>query len=104
VFPLAAARPGGVEEGEHARNVIQSITDGIIGIDADCRIRTWNRAMTDRYGITDTEVLGRNLFDAFPPLEWEGLRPAVEGLLSGATPTVLLRHFEHETRHRGQVS
>ena len=100
---LTEARRRIVEEGENARNVVQSITDGIIGIDADCRIRTWNRALTDRYGITDAEVLGRNLFDAFPPLEWEGLRPAVEGLLSGATPTVLLRLFEHETRHRGRV-
>lgn len=92
-----------VEEAEHAGNIIQSITDGIIGLDAACRIRTWNRAMTDRYGVSESEVLGRNLFDAFPALEWEGMRPAVDGLLSGAQPTVLLRLFEHETRHRGRV-
>ena len=92
-----------VEEAEHAGNIIQSITDGIVGMDAAGRIRTWNRAMADRYGISESEVLGRNLFDAFPALESEGLRQEVDGLLSGAKPTVLLRYFEHETRHRGRV-
>jgi PAS domain S-box-containing protein len=100
---LVEARRRLNEEAEHAGNIIQSITDGIIGLDANGRIRTWNRAMADRYGIAESEVLGRNLFDAFPALEQEGLRPAVDGLLSGAEPTVLLRNFEHETRHRGRV-
>jgi len=92
-----------VEQAEHAGNIIQSITDGIIGLDASGRIRTWNRAMADRYGVSESDVLGRNLFDAFPALEEEGLRTAVEGLLSGAQPTFLLRNFEHETRSRGRV-
>ncbi|OGB94795.1 MAG: hypothetical protein A2Z31_09785 [candidate division NC10 bacterium RBG_16_65_8] len=92
-----------LEEAQHAGNIIQSITDGIVGMDAAGRIRTWNRAMVDRYGISEAEVLGRNLFDAFPILESEGVREEVAGLLSGAKPTVLLRHFEHETRHRGRV-
>ena len=92
-----------VEQAEHAGNVIQSITDGIIGLDAGGRIRTWNRAMADRYGVAESDVLGRNLFDAFPALEEEGLRAAVEGLLSGTQPTFLLRNFEHETKNRGRV-
>ncbi len=92
-----------VEQAEHAGNVIQSITDGIIGLDADSRIRTWNRAMADRYGVAEADVLGRNLFEAFPALAEEGLQPAVDGLLSGAQPTFLLRNFEHETRKRGRV-
>jgi PAS domain S-box-containing protein len=100
---LKEARRSLTEEAEHAGNVIQSITDGIIGLDAGARIRTWNRAMADRYGISESEVLGRKLFDAFPALEWEGLRPEVDGLLSGAKPAVLLSHFEHETRHKGRV-
>ena len=100
---LEEARRRIIEEGEHANNIIQSITDGIVGLDAAGRIRTWNRALADRYGVTEAEVLGRNLFDAFPPLEWEGLRPEVDGLLSGAKPSIFLQHFEHETRHRGRV-
>lgn len=100
---LAEARRRLVEEAEHAGNIVQSITDGIIGLDAAGRIRTWNRAMTDRYGISEAEVLGQHLFTAFPTLASEGLEPEVLALLSGEKPTVLLRHFEHETRHRGRV-
>jgi PAS domain S-box-containing protein len=100
---LEEARRRLVEEAEHAGNIIQCITDGIIGLDAAGRIRTWNRALVDRYGIAEPDVLGRNLFDAFPALAVEGLQPEVEALLSGEKPTVLLRHFEHETRHRGRV-
>jgi len=100
---LEEARRRLVEEAEHAGSIVQSITDGIIGLDAAGRIRTWNRAIADRYGVSEAEVLGRDLFDAFPAFAVEGLRPEVEGLLSGAKPTVLLRYFEHETRHRGRV-
>lgn len=100
---LDEARRRLVEEAEHAGNIVQSITDGIIGLDAAGRIRTWNRALVDRYGVSEPEVLGQPLFDAFPALAGEGLQSEVESLLSGEKPTVLLRHFEHETRHRGRV-
>jgi PAS domain S-box-containing protein len=92
-----------LEEAQQARDIVQSITDGLVGVDAAGRIRTWNRAMVDRYGIPEAEVMGRNLFDAFPTLDAEGLREEIDGLLAGAKPTLLLRHFEHETRHRGRV-
>lgn len=100
---LDEARQRLVRESEYARNVIQSITDGIIGLDAACRIRTWNRAMADRYGIPETEVLGRDLFEAFPLLGQEGLRKEVDLLLSGKSRDFSLRYFEHETLRRGRV-
>jgi PAS domain S-box-containing protein len=100
---LEEARRGLLQESESARNVIQSITDGIIGVDRECRIRTWNRAMVERYGIPEAEVLGRDLFEAFPALDREGLRPDVEALLAGTRRDFTLRSFEHETLHRGRV-
>jgi PAS domain S-box-containing protein len=100
---LDEARRRLIEEAEHASNIVQNITDGIIGLDVAGRIRTWNRALVDRYGIPESQVVGQPLFDAFPALVAEGLKPEVEALLSGERPTVLLRHFEHETRHRGRV-
>lgn len=90
-------------ESEYARNVIQNITDGIIGVDSGLRIRTWNRAMVERYGIAESEVLGRLLFEAFPALGREGLRGELERLLGGERRTFSLRNFEHETLHRGRV-
>jgi len=100
---LEEARRRLLEESESARNVIQSITDGIIGVDRQCRILTWNRAMVQRYGIREEEVLRRDLFAAFPALEREGLRPEVERLLDGTAREFTLRYFEHETQHRGRV-
>jgi PAS domain S-box-containing protein len=90
-------------ESEYATSVIQSITDGIIVIDRERRILSWNRAMADRYGISEGEVLHRNLFELFPALEREGLAVEVDRLLSGTAPEVTLRYFEHETLRRGRV-
>lgn len=100
---LDEARRRLLEESEHTRNVIQSITNGIIGVDTEERIRTWNRAMTDRYGIQESEVQGRKLFDAFPALESEGLRSEVGRLLTNQAREFELRYFEHETLRRGRV-
>ena len=100
---LYEARQRLVRESEYAQNVIQSITDGIIGIDASYRVRTWNRAMADRYGIPESEVMGRDLFEAFPLLAQEGLRKEVDGLLKGEFREFTIRYFEHETLRRGRV-
>jgi PAS domain S-box-containing protein len=100
---LGEARRRLLTESASARGVIQSITDGIIAVDREGRIRTWNRAMEDRYGIPEAEVLGRALFEAFPALEQEGLGSGLAGLLRGERPEIFLKHFEHDTRHRGRV-
>ncbi len=92
-----------IQESEHARSVIQSISDGIIGVDRTYRIRTWNRAMVERYGIAESEVLGRELFEAFPALEREGLRAELDRLLRGESREFNLRHFDHESLRRGRV-
>lgn len=100
---LDEARRRLLQESEYASNVIQNITDGIIGVDSQLRIRTWNRAMVDRYGIAEFEVLGRDLFEAFPALEREGLRSELDRLLSGECREFTLLNFEHMTLRRGRV-
>jgi PAS domain S-box-containing protein len=100
---LEEARRRLLQETEYARSVIQNVTEGIIGLDREYRIRTWNRAIVERYGISESEVLGRDLFEAFPNLQREGLQQELEPLLHGERRTFSLRHFEHETLHRGRV-
>jgi PAS domain S-box-containing protein len=100
---LQEARRQLVQESEHTRSVIQSISDGIIGVDREARIRTWNRSMAERYGIPESEVLGRSLFEAFPALEQEGLRQEVERVLRGEARDFTVRNFEHETLRRGRA-
>ena len=100
---LDEARGRLLHESEHARSVIQNITDGIIGLDRDYRICTWNRAIGERYGIGESEVLGRELFEAFPALEREGLRKELDRLIRGECREFFLRNFDHETLRRGRV-
>ncbi len=100
---LDEARRRLLQESEYAGNIIQNVTDGIIGLDRMYRIRTWNRAIVERYGIPEAEVLGRDLFEAFPAFEREGLRADLDRLLSGERREFALQHFDHETRHRGRV-
>ncbi|MBI4574426.1 MAG: PAS domain-containing protein [candidate division NC10 bacterium] len=100
---LDEARRRLLHESEHARSVIQNITDGIIGLDRDYRIRTWNRAIAERYGIAESEVLGRDLFETFPALGWEGLRKELDRLICGERREFFLRNFDHETLRRGRV-
>ncbi len=100
---LNEARQHLLQESEYARNVVQCITDGIIALDATGRIRTWNRAMADRYGVSETDVLGRNLFEAFPALDQEGLKKELDRLLRGECREFTLNRFEHETLRRGRV-
>jgi PAS domain S-box-containing protein len=100
---LEEARRRLVQESEYARNVIQNISDGIIGVDSELRILTWNQAMVERYGIAESEVLGRPLFEAFPTLEREGLDKELSRLLRGEHRTFSLRNFEHETLRRSRV-
>jgi PAS domain S-box-containing protein len=100
---LEEARRRLLQESEYARNIIQNVTDGIIGLDRMYRIRTWNRAIVERYGISEPEVLGQDLFEAFPAFEQEGLRAEVDRILTGERREFNLRHFEHETRHRGRA-
>ncbi len=100
---LDEARRRLLQESEHARNVIQNITDGIIGVDRTYRIRTWNRAMVERYGIAESEVMDHELFEAFPALEREGLRKELDRLLRGECGDVTVRNFEHDSLRRGRV-
>ena len=100
---LEEARRRLMQESEYARSIVQNISDGIIGVDRACGIRTWNRAMVERYGIAESEVLGRGLFEAFPALEREGLRSELDRLFNGERREFTLFNFEHETLRRGRV-
>src|SRR3990172_4349310 len=39
-------------------NVVESLRDGLVVLDADGRVRAWNRAMEERYEVKAQEVLG----------------------------------------------
>ena len=51
---------------EMIRDILQSISDGFMVLDNDLVVMYFNRAAEDLLGRKKEEVIGRNLFDAFP--------------------------------------
>jgi two-component system, NtrC family, sensor kinase len=51
---------------EFNENIVESINVGILAIDLDDRIESWNAQMEAMYALSRAEVLGQNLRDVFP--------------------------------------
>lgn len=92
-----------IEEKEYSHSIIESINTGIIVVDTEGQITTWNRAMEEEYQIASAEVLGQRLSDLFPTLVEEGVISIVEQLCRGEQTAVQLESVTHRTRHRGTV-
>jgi len=88
---------------EYMSNVVDSITDGIIVVDREGRITTWNRAMEQMYGLPAGETVGRVFLEIFPALYQEGAAQALLDLLAGRAGAFHFQEFEHQTLRRGRV-
>ncbi len=51
---------------EFNENIVESINVGILAIDLEDRIESWNAQMEAMYALSRSEVLGQNLRDVFP--------------------------------------
>jgi PAS domain S-box-containing protein len=89
----AAAR----ERDGYIRNVIESLREGVIGLDREGRITAWNPAMERWCGVSATELAGRSLFDVNPNLKREALSEPLQRLLRGEIEQFRLDAVEHET-------
>lgn len=54
-------------------NLLQNVTDAIIGVDQDYCIRSWNPGAEIIYGWSASEVIGRSLVDVIQPLYADGV-------------------------------
>lgn len=84
-------------------NVVESLRDGLVVLDADGRVRAWNRAMEERYEVRAQEVLGRPFLDINPTWKREGLAEPIERLLRGEIEEFAVEGLEHETLKKGRV-
>ena len=60
---------------EFNENIIQSMTNGIMVLDRDLKVQTWNRAMEQMFGLRSEEVVGKPfqaLVKNLLPREWLG--------------------------------
>jgi PAS domain S-box-containing protein len=59
---------------EYSENILESLDSGIIVVDLDGRVTSWNRAMETLYARRREEALGRALEEIFPDKFLEALR------------------------------
>jgi PAS domain S-box-containing protein len=85
------------------RSVVESLSEGLVVLDLQERVITWNQAMQERYGILPDEVRGRNFLAAFPNYSREGLAEPLARLLKGEAEQFNLEAVIHETLRRGRV-
>jgi PAS domain S-box-containing protein len=52
---------------EFNENIVESINVGILALDLDDRIESWNAQMEAMYALSRAEAIGRRLQDVFPP-------------------------------------
>jgi two-component system nitrogen regulation sensor histidine kinase GlnL len=84
-------------------NVVESLSEGLVVLDLEGRVLTWNRSMRDRYGVEADEVRGRPFIECFPSYRREGLAEPLGRLLRGEIPSFVLEAVEHQTLRRGRA-
>ena len=56
---------------EFSENIVESISVGVLAVDLEDRVESWNSQMEVMYALPRAEVLGRSLRDVFPPAFFE---------------------------------
>jgi len=70
---------------EFSDNVLQSLDDGLVVVDLDGRIRWWNRAIEQLYGVPASAAIGRPLAEVFDRKFVEAVSAALRDQPDGAS-------------------
>jgi PAS domain S-box-containing protein len=92
-----------VERERYIRSVVESLREGLIGLDPEGRITAWNATMERWSGIPGAEMTGRALLDVNPNFKHEVVAEPLRRLLRGEIEELKLDAVEHETLRRGRV-
>ncbi|HLF86436.1 MAG TPA: HAMP domain-containing protein, partial [Nitrospiria bacterium] len=85
----------------HGKNIINSITNGIIVVNKVGIIVTWNKTMISRYALSSREIFGKKICDVFPNLCQMGLGENLKNLLGERTKEFHLRGIGHKMHEGG---
>jgi PAS domain S-box-containing protein len=77
-----------------SERLINSTVDGIAAVDRERRFTIWNEVMERLTGVPRREVVGRDLFEAFPILVETGEDKLISQALEGRTLVVEERHYK----------
>jgi PAS domain S-box-containing protein len=92
------------ERDRYIRHVMESLREGLIGLDREGRITAWNPTMERWCGIAERELAGRTLFDVNPNLKRETVAEPLRRLLRGEIDGFKLEAVEHETLRGAHVA
>jgi PAS domain S-box-containing protein len=92
------------ERDRYIRNVMESLREGVIGLDPEGRITAWNPTMERWCGVPESELSGRTLFDVNPSLKRETVAEPLQRLLRGEIEGFKLDAVEHEALLGGHVA
>jgi PAS domain S-box-containing protein/putative nucleotidyltransferase with HDIG domain len=67
---------------EFTQNIIESTQVGMYALGKKGTVLIWNQGMVSQFGVGAEELVGRNIFEAFPALEDEPLGAAIKAALS----------------------
>ncbi len=71
---------------EYSENIVESITAGVMVLDAGGHVQSWNRALADLYGIEPEAAAGHTAYELFPADFCKVLGEASEKVLRGFEP------------------
>ncbi len=92
--------PGiGLETCIKLNEIIQFSDIGMLILDNELKIIFWSDRLEELYGISESEILGKNLLDVFPVLETEGLIAPLKKVIKGESAEIF--SFQHQTLYKG---
>ncbi|MBN2089080.1 PAS domain S-box protein [candidate division KSB1 bacterium] len=79
--------------------IIEFSDFGMLILDDELKILFWSERLEQLYGITESEILGKNVLDVFPILKKEGLIAPLKKVMKGESSNIF--SFQHQTLYKG---
>ena len=72
---------------DHCNIVFDSLENGTLVVDEECIVWSWNKWLEINTGITSETIVGKNLKEYYPELDYKGFQRKIRTTLRLATPT-----------------
>ncbi len=72
---------------DHCNIVFDSLENGTLVVDEECTVWSWNKWLEINTGIVSEEIIGKNLKEYYPELDYKGFQRKIRTTLRLATPT-----------------
>jgi PAS domain S-box-containing protein len=88
------------ESKQFSQEIVASAREGFVVYDRDFKIKIWNAAMEELSGLACTEVLGKDIFEVFPPIRETSVPERLAEALEGKT--TVGKDFQLPVKNQGK--